>query len=371
MINDRSITREHVLAGPDERRSRVAGALLGMAVGDAIGLPREGMSARRAAKLFGGPPLRHRLVLGRGMGSDDTEHACMTAQALLASGGGDPDRFARSLGWRLRGWLLGLPAGVGLATLKATVKLWLGCRAAAGPAWWPRSGVRSAGNGPAMRAGIIGAYAGSDVETIVKLNRASTEVTHTDARAREGALVIALAAGHAVTARGALDAERFLSTARSLTRGEELAAALDRIPRHLARAADADEYVASIDIHHGVSGYINQTVPVALYCWLRWPNDFRSAVEAAVLLGGDTDTVAAIVGGLVGATTGESAIPPEWLDGLIDWPRSVSWMRRLATRLADGTAGPQRLFWPALPLRNAVLLVVVLLHGLRRLAPSY
>src|SRR5438128_9311927 len=116
---------------------RFVGVLLGMAVGDAIGLPREGLSARRALRLFGPPPLRHELILGRGMCSDDTEHACMTVQALLHSRG-EPGAFARSLAWRLRWWIAALPAGVGLATLRACVKLWLGFSPS-------RSGVRSAG----------------------------------------------------------------------------------------------------------------------------------------------------------------------------------------------------------------------------------
>ena len=64
---------------------RITGLLLGTAVGDSLGLPREGLSGRRAARLYDGP-LRQRLVLGRGMLSDDTEHACMTAQALLTAG---------------------------------------------------------------------------------------------------------------------------------------------------------------------------------------------------------------------------------------------------------------------------------------------
>jgi ADP-ribosylglycohydrolase len=122
------------------RRERLVGLLLGTAVGDALGLPREGMSARRAARMFGGAPLRHRFFLGRGMVSDDTEHACMTAQALLASGG-DAAGFARSLAWRLRGWILSAPAGIGFGTLRAILKLWIGFSPSA-------SGVRSAGNGP-------------------------------------------------------------------------------------------------------------------------------------------------------------------------------------------------------------------------------
>ena len=66
------------------RQECIEGVLLGTLVGDALGLPREGLSRERGLKCFGGPPLRHQLLLGHGMGSDDTEHACMVGQALLA-----------------------------------------------------------------------------------------------------------------------------------------------------------------------------------------------------------------------------------------------------------------------------------------------
>src|SRR5262245_61970089 len=128
---------------------RITGCLLGGAVGDALGLPVEGLSRRRARR-FIGASLRHRLVLGHGMCSDDTEHACMTARAILARPD-DAAAFARALGWKLRWWLLGMPAGVGLATLRAILRLWIGVPP-------DHSGVTSAGNGPAMRAAVIGAY---------------------------------------------------------------------------------------------------------------------------------------------------------------------------------------------------------------------
>jgi ADP-ribosylglycohydrolase len=56
--------------------------LLGAAVGDALGLPSEGLSRQRIKRLFPGP-LRHRFFFGHGMVSDDTEHLFMVAQALL------------------------------------------------------------------------------------------------------------------------------------------------------------------------------------------------------------------------------------------------------------------------------------------------
>lgn len=85
----------------------VAGAILGCAVGDALGLPYEGLSKRRASRLLGEPE-RHRFLAGRGMVSDDTEHTCMAAQALCAAPR-DPDGFAREFARRLRWWLMGLP----------------------------------------------------------------------------------------------------------------------------------------------------------------------------------------------------------------------------------------------------------------------
>src|SRR3954470_21302876 len=163
----------------------LTGCLTGLAVGDALGLPHEGLSPRRARRLF--PDVdRYHFLFGRGMFSDDTEHACMTAQSLLASGG-DAPRFARSLAWRLRWWLLGCPLGTGLATLKACLKLWLGFSPA-------RSGVRSAGNGPCMRAPILGVALGDRAELLREFVRRSTRMTHTDPRAERAAIVVAWAA---------------------------------------------------------------------------------------------------------------------------------------------------------------------------------
>lgn len=354
------------------RIDRLAGVLLGTAAGDAVGLPREGLSRRRAARLFGDGPLRHELVLGRGLLSEDSEHTCLSAQALLASGG-EPTRFLRSLSLRLRLWLLGLPAGVGLATLRALCRLWIGFSP-------ERSGVRSAGNGPAMRAAILGACSAADEERLRQLVRASTRLTHRDPRAEQGALLIALGARRAALApAGGLAPEALLEELRAEVEDGELRAAMATAAEHLHRGASAEELADALGLHRGVTGYVVHTVPVAIFCWLRHAPDFRAAVEAVVRLGGDSDTTAAIVGGLMGATVGAAAIPADWIDGIADWPRGVRWMRALAARLArrfplQGPGEPQAplpLAWPLLPLRNLLFLGVVLGHGLRRMLPPY
>ena len=156
---------------------------MGTAVGDAIGLPYEGLSPGRAKRLFD-PPDRHCLFFGRGMVSDDTEHTCMVAQSIIASRA-DIATFQRQLSWRLRLWLLALPAGMGFATLRSILRPWVGFSA-------EKSGVFSAGNGPAMRASIIGA-AIDDLELMRELVRASTRITHTDPKAEFGAFAVTLA----------------------------------------------------------------------------------------------------------------------------------------------------------------------------------
>lgn len=349
-------------------RRSIAGTILGTAVGDAIGLPREGLSPARAKRLFGEPPLRHRFLLGRGMISDDTEHTCMLAQALLASGG-DRARFVRSLGWRMRLWLLGLPAGVGLGTARAIAKMWLG--------FGDRSGVRSAGNGPAMRVALLGVCFADDREQLLEFAIAQAGLTHTDPRGVQGAVVIALAAAHA--ARGIpADRTAIFDDLRHVVTDTELIERLEIADSYLDEDRSASEFAAALGLERGVSGYANSTVPICIFCWMKWPDDFRRAVEEVICLGGDSDTTAAIVGALVGASVGEAGIPAEWLYGVCEWPRSISWMRGLGERLAEQVesdfsqqANAKPLFWPALAIRNLLFLIVVLLHGFRRLLPPY
>jgi len=349
-------------------RDAIVGCILGTAAGDAIGLPYEGLSRRRGARLFGQPD-RHRLLLGRGMVSDDTEHTCLVAQSLIAAAD-DVDAFARGLARRLRLWLLGVPAGVGWATLRATLRLCVGVPP-------DRSGVFSAGNGPAMRSAVIGA-AIDDRDRLRRFVRASTRITHTDPKAEYGALAVALAAqmaGRGKPVEG-LEFTHAVREVLSDASADELLAILDETVASALMGRSTPEFAASIDLDKGVSGYVYHTVPVAIHAWLSHPNDFRSAVIDVVRCGGDTDTTGAIVGGLVGAAVGRPGIPPEWLARLCEWPRTVGWMERLADRLHDarstGTpAEPPRLPAYGLVPRNLFFLLVVLLHGLRRLAPPY
>jgi ADP-ribosylglycohydrolase len=346
----------------------ITGCILGTAIGDALGLPYEGLTPQRQRRLFARPD-RYHLVLGKGMVSDDTEHTCMVAQALIVSAS-DPTRFVRSLARQLRLWLLCVPAGIGLATLRATLRLWLGF----GP---QRSGVFSAGNGPAMRSALIGVCWGHDTVRLRELVRLSTRITHTDPKAEYGALAIALAA-HASRTRSDCELVAFIERVRAVCgdEGEELIHLIQRAVESARAGESSAAFAASLGLANGVSGYIYHTVPVVLHAWFRHPRDLQGALNEIIACGGDTDTTAAILGGIVGAGIGRSGLPQEWIDGLWEWPRSTEWMAQVGKRLSEVVAQrtPQRAV-PSLgmgiPLRNLLFASVILAHGFRRLLPPY
>lgn len=352
------------------RPERVEGSLLGTALGDSIGLPYEGVSSRRAAKILG-MPNRHRFLFGRGMVSDDTEHSCMVAEAITKVGT-DPVLFRSELARRFRWWLAAVPAGVGKATAMSIIKLWLG--------WSPGScGVFSAGNGPAMRSPVLGALI-DDCDKLRSLVRASTCLTHTDPKAEYGALVIAAMAR--LAARGQLtDSRQVREEVLPMLLSDDLAA--QELHLLLEKAIDAADsgltsiqFADSIGLERGVTGYTYHTVPVAVHASLRYRNSFEDAIVQVVQCGGDTDTVAAIVGGILGAAVGPNGLPRHWVAGLCEWPRNQAYIKGLAETLVRSLDSPEPLphrspvFFKLLT-RNIFFLLIVLAHCFRRLLPPY
>ena len=348
-----------------------AGSLLGTAVGDALGLASEGLSKERQRRMFPDATRYHFLFGGWGMCSDDTEHACMTAQALLGAGG-NAKVLASTLGFKLRWWFCGLPAGIGLATLRASLKLWLGFPAQS-------SGVRSSGNGPAMRAPLIGVCYGHEPAVMRALVLASTRLTHRDRVAEEAALAVALAAHLSAISATAITPQAYLDALTELLEAPGDSTVLDAVRTvvaSIAKGESAGDFAVSIGCAKGITGWMLHTLPAVIHVWLRHQDDLSAALATIIRLGGDSDTTAAIVGGIVGARVGPQGIPAPLLDKLVEWPRSVGYMRALGARAALAARGRQiepelPLFVPGIVPRNAFFMIVVLLHGFRRLLPPY
>jgi len=256
---------------------------------------------------------------------------------------------------------LALPPGVGLGTARACIKLWLGFS-------YESSGVVSAGNGPLMRAPIIGVALAHEGVEAVRFTARSTALTHRGPKPLRAAMAAAWAAsfslrnpGQSVAAKPVLaDLRLYLSDDDS-----EWMELLERV---------GDPAPLSDEFPRGPGGYCYHTLLAVLHTWLHTAGGFREPMERVLRLGGDTDTTAAILGGILGGNLGVEAIPQPWLDGIADWPRSVPWLREVARRLGEAQESgtgvrPPGVLWPATLGRNVLLLPIIIGHGLWRLWP--
>ncbi|MFZ6655365.1 ADP-ribosylglycohydrolase family protein [Undibacterium sp. TJN19] len=340
----------------------IAGCLVGGAVGDAIGLPFEGLSPRRIEGLARFP-LKHQFFFGRGMISDDTDHSIFVTHALLRSDG-DLVKFRKKLSWSLRLWLLCLPAGTGWATLRSIIRLWLGLR---------NSGVYSAGNGPCMRSAMIGAILADDALARRQHVEVSTLLTHTDPKALAGAMAIAEVSARLVSKQWQKKPPltELIALLTAVSADAEWQGAVLAIQEACVSAQPVQLAKARFGNKNGISGYTLHTVPFALVVWYRHFSNYRATIEEIVKAGGDVDSIAAISGALAGATTGCAGVPEEWQAGIADWPHSRKYMQALAQKTSHHESKVSLRFSVWLFPRNIVFTIIVLLHGFRRLLPPY
>ncbi|MER7754165.1 ADP-ribosylglycohydrolase family protein [Kitasatospora sp. NPDC097643] len=278
------------------RSHRAAGAVIGAAVGDALGAPYEFGPAGAFSARF---PVGGEMVAGggwaRGEATDDTQMAVLVGESLVERGGLDlPDIFDR-----FRRWAAADPSDIGIQT---EVVLTSGHPWDLAAAIHFNSTLRAAGNGALMRASTSAvAFARTGRAGTMDAARRIAALTHGDRAAWEGTAIF-----HELV-RLALD-------------GADPLAALPGIltqvdPEHRDRYA----VVLAPDWHPDRATEANGAVWPCLgsAVWaLRTTAGFDQALRAAIDLGGDTDTVAAVTGGLAGARYGLAAIPARWAEPL-------------------------------------------------------
>ncbi|MFF9011826.1 ADP-ribosylglycohydrolase family protein [Streptomyces sp. NPDC014870] len=278
-----------------KRTQRTAGAIVGAAVGDALGAPFEFGPPGAFSARFPAPGAGGEMCGGGGWdpgeATDDTQMAVLVAESLLERGGLDlPDVFAR-----FQRWAAAEPKDIGLQTEDVLTN---------GASWDLAAAVhfqvnqKAAGNGSLMRASTSAVhFAAAGQAATMDAARRIAALTHGDRAAWEGTAIF-----HELV-RVTLDGADPLAA---------LPGVLDLVhPGHRERYA----VVLAPDWHPERATEFNGAVWPCLgsAVWaLRTTTGFEDALRAALDLGGDTDTVAAVTGGLAGAAYGLDAIPERW-----------------------------------------------------------
>jgi ADP-ribosyl-[dinitrogen reductase] hydrolase len=300
-----------------ETRDRFRGALLGLAVGDAVGTTLEfkppGTFAPIDDMRGGGP-----FDLPAGAWTDDTSMALCLAESLVEVGGFDPvDQLARYVRWYREGHMSsnGKCFDIGNATRQALHRFELEGEAFPGDA-----DVNAAGNGVLMKLAPVPMAFLADPRKAVACAAASARTTHGAPAAADAARYFA---GLLVGALNGASKDELLDgiyePVEGLWADEPLHLAIAQVAAGSFRDREPPEIQGS--------GYVVKALEAALWV-LSTTDDFNAGVLAAANLGDDADTTAAIYGQLAGALYGVDAIRPDWLDRLV--------MRERIVELADG-----------------------------------
>ncbi len=311
------------------RRTRVRGALLGLACGDALGAPFEGErsvnAADAAAWAAAAAPLRV---------TDDTVLTLVLAEHL-ADRGGQVHQDELVLAFA-RAWSADPGRGYGGAVQG------LFARVIEGTPWREASGSQfggagSLGNGAAMRVAPAG-VAATDLNRVADLARRSAAVTHAHPLGQDGAAVQACAVTLAAASTPGTTVNRAAWCRRlaAAAGGPAYATALNRVAGFTPDTVPKD---VAATVGNGVEAV--QAVPAALAAFFAQPDQPRDAIQFAIQLGGDTDTIAAMTGALAGARCGSSALPPPWLQRLEFAERLVSAAERLAETATEDRPGSE------------------------------
>jgi len=304
------------------QEERFVGCLLGLAIGDALGANFEGQLPvyirrryRTGEELIASPPD------GELWYTDDTQMTIGVAEALIACGCVDDEEICRRFAANYRP-----QRGYGRGA-----RVILDAMVDGGDhKWWAANHFPggSFGNGAAMRVAPVGLVFAHDAPKVWEQAKLSALPTHVHPLGIEGAQVLAMAVALASNC-GSFDREAFFEAIAERCSSSEYSGPLHRA----ARVKDVNDLAL---FGNGIDA--TSSVVTAIACFGLTPDSYSSTIANAILLGGDTDTIAAMAGAVSGAYLGRSAIPTHLLEKLENRYQGRDYIEQLAKQLLDTRA---------------------------------
>lgn len=303
----------------EQVRDRAVAALTGLAIGDALGMPTQSLPRQQIAAAYGrligfepGPPDQP-VAPGMPAGSvtDDTEQALILARLLVEGDGHvDPHRLAAEL----LAWEQDMRGRGSLDLLGPSTQAAVSAIAAGRPL--AEAGRFGTTNGAAMRIAPVGvAVPSGDLPVLVERVVEASWVTHNTNVALAGAAAVAAAVSAGIDGAGVADATAVAVRAAELGSGHGHWVAAGDVATRIARGVELvaglgpEEAADRIYREIGTSVATQESVPAAFAVLAVFPDDPWQACLLAASLGGDTDTVAAMVGAVAGACRGLDGFP--------------------------------------------------------------
>ena len=329
---------------PKVAASRRRGALLGLAVGDALGTTNEfrklqappfpTLATGLHTEMRGAGPFN----LKPGQVTDDTQMACCIGAVLKSLHRYDVVEAAKQyVAWKPHAFDVGNQTAEAIDACAAGN---LFSPESAGRGVWQRSGQKAAGNGSLMRTAPIGVFFANDKAARVQASLEDSAITHFDPRCQLACVALNGSIAQAITsvqpatpAALVTAADLDLSLAASMLGKSapdyviQIKDAIACLREDLEFAQEDDPELYGPDLHlHAQAGFVRVAFRLAYWELFHAPS-FEAALIDVVNRGGDSDTNAAIAGALLGATCGEEKIPEPWRTAVLE-------------ALSTGRAGP-------------------------------
>ncbi len=302
-------------------KDKIKGCLLGVAAGDALGMPSSMMSPEEIKERFGNiktflpAPEDHLIHKGliAGQVTDDTQQTLALADSIIETGGVDALNIAQHL------ILWGEEMGIfnthiaGPSTLRALNMIRNGKSL-------EESGSVGDTNGACMRIASVGIYGYGDLKRTVDAVEKACKATHNTNIAIAGASAVAIVIGKAL--QGEHDIDQLIGYAleavrEGMQRGNiwysaSIEKRINWVMELVSGARDKKEAMQAIYDYIGAGVQISETVPACLAILKMSGGDPVETVRIAANLGGDCDTIGAIAGSMAGAIRGAKAFPAAW-----------------------------------------------------------
>ena len=288
-------------------KDKVKGVIYGQAIGDALGLGTEGMTDEDIAWKYPNGIShysdifqdRHRKRWKIGDWTDDTDMMLCIANAVIKDKGVNLTSIARNF----KEWADGEPMGIGETTYKVlSFGDYVEKPFDASKMLWEMSHQQSAANGGVMRTSIVGLFPKAVEECAVNICR----LTHYDPRCVGSCAIVSLLIHSLVYEEEKLSYHKIVDIAQRYD---------SRIREYIDLSLNTDIRALELQDWDSV-GYTLKTLAAGLWAYWNAPS-FEEGLLSVVRAGGDADTNAAVACAILGAKYGISAIPQEYIDGLI------------------------------------------------------
>lgn len=281
---------------------KLRGYLYGTACADALGRPVEHLTLEQIKRKYGEKGILE--PQPDSPWTDDTQLMLVLVRGLLRGAELELSELMSHITQELVLWLDEPDLGAGTTTRGAALNLKDGIH-------WSKSGISSKTCGSLMRAGILGFIYRNDPDKLVRVSLLSGRITHSHASAEAASIAGAYAVKLALDGG---EPGEMLSPLLEVTQG---------ISQEFTRALKSSYNMAYSDVGDedalrilGQGWYADETFALAYFCILRYPNDYKKAIQTAVNITGDSDSVGSVAGGILGARLGIESIPVSWVEAL-------------------------------------------------------